>query len=169
MPPIPILAFPQNAAVEQAQTAADQAQMQAQMAADMARHQAEMSRDQAQMIRDAMRDAARAGGRPGTLMPPPFPDYASRRQQTFMFVGFIIVVIAAVAVLRPIMRAIGKRIEGAPNRDVLAGASTERLERIEQAVEAMAVEIERISEGQRFTTRLLSSRAEADAALVRRV
>jgi signal transduction protein with GAF and PtsI domain len=31
-----------------------------------------------------------------------------------------------------------------------------RLARIEQAIEAVAVEIERISEGQRFTTKLLS-------------
>jgi hypothetical protein len=31
-----------------------------------------------------------------------------------------------------------------------------RLERIEQAVDAIAVEVERISEGQRFTTKLLS-------------
>ena len=35
----------------------------------------------------------------------------------------------------------------------------ERLERIEQAIDAMAVEVERISEGQRFTTKLLSERA----------
>ncbi|MHB0948354.1 MAG: hypothetical protein ACYC3Q_11545 [Gemmatimonadaceae bacterium] len=34
----------------------------------------------------------------------------------------------------------------------------QRLARIEQAVEAVAVEVERISEGQRFTTRLLSER-----------
>jgi hypothetical protein len=34
-----------------------------------------------------------------------------------------------------------------------------RLERIEQAVDAIAVEIERISEGQRFTTKLLSERS----------
>ncbi len=33
-----------------------------------------------------------------------------------------------------------------------------RLERIEQAVDAIAVETERISEGQRFTTKLLSER-----------
>jgi hypothetical protein len=31
-----------------------------------------------------------------------------------------------------------------------------RLARIEQAVEAIAIEVERISEGQRFTTKLLS-------------
>ncbi len=35
----------------------------------------------------------------------------------------------------------------------------QRLARIEQAVDAVAVEVERISEGQRFTTRLLSERA----------
>ena len=35
----------------------------------------------------------------------------------------------------------------------------QRLERIEQAVDAIAIEVERISEGQRFTTKLLSDRA----------
>jgi hypothetical protein len=34
----------------------------------------------------------------------------------------------------------------------------ERLARIEGAVEAIAIEVERISEGQRFTTRLLTER-----------
>lgn len=44
----------------------------------------------------------------------------------------------------------------------------QRLERIEQAVDAIAIEVERISEGQRFTTRLLSERA-ADAKESRRL
>ena len=34
----------------------------------------------------------------------------------------------------------------------------DRLARIEQAVDAMAIEVERISEGQRFTTKLLAER-----------
>jgi hypothetical protein len=38
----------------------------------------------------------------------------------------------------------------------------ERMSRLEQAVEAIALEVERISEGQRFTTKLLSERAAAD-------
>ena len=37
--------------------------------------------------------------------------------------------------------------------------SEARLERIEQAVDSIAVEVERISENQRFTTRLLSDRS----------
>ncbi|HJQ21671.1 MAG TPA: hypothetical protein VJ867_15085 [Gemmatimonadaceae bacterium] len=37
-----------------------------------------------------------------------------------------------------------------------------RLERIEHAIDAMAIEVERISEGQRFTTKLLADRARAE-------
>ena len=44
---------------------------------------------------------------------------------------------------------------GAQTQDAMADA---RLERIEQAVDAIAIEIERISEGQRFTTKLLNER-----------
>lgn len=39
-----------------------------------------------------------------------------------------------------------------------AYTSDHRLERIEHAIDAMAVEVERISEGQRFVTKLLSDR-----------
>jgi hypothetical protein len=39
--------------------------------------------------------------------------------------------------------------------------STGGSERLEQAVEAIAIEVERISEGQRFTTKLLAERRDA--------
>ena len=39
----------------------------------------------------------------------------------------------------------------------------ERLARIEQAVDAIAVEVERISEGQRFTTKLLAEKSRESA------
>lgn len=38
--------------------------------------------------------------------------------------------------------------------------SDERLARLEQAVESIAIEVERISEGQRFVTKLMSDRAQ---------
>jgi hypothetical protein len=41
---------------------------------------------------------------------------------------------------------------------------TGRLERIEQSLEAVAIEVERISEGQRFTTKLLSEGRTSAAA-----
>jgi hypothetical protein len=47
----------------------------------------------------------------------------------------------------------------------LAGSPDEsrRLERLEQGVDAIAIEVERISEGQRFVTRLLSEAHDASA------
>ena len=38
-----------------------------------------------------------------------------------------------------------------------------RINRVEQIVEATAIEIERISEGQRFTTKLLSEKKEVES------
>ena len=46
------------------------------------------------------------------------------------------------------------------------GDTALRLERIEQAIEAMAVEVERISEGQRFVTKLLAERNSSPAAAI---
>src|ERR1700692_4795734 len=48
-----------------------------------------------------------------------------------------------------------KKEEGCQSEDVPTGTEA-RLARIEQAVDAIALEVERISEGQRFTTKLLS-------------
>src|SRR4051812_2395558 len=52
-----------------------------------------------------------------------------------------------------------------PARD---SASDERLARLEVAVESIAVEIERISEGQRFTTRLLNDQLQTPVARLER-
>ena len=67
----------------------------------------------------------------------------------------------------PIARAIARRIErgtgglgsGLPN-DVGA-----RLERMEQAIDAIAVEVERIAEGQRFVTRLMADQSPERVAI----
>jgi hypothetical protein len=40
-----------------------------------------------------------------------------------------------------------------------------RLERVEQAIEAIAIEMERVGESQRFLTRILSERPQAAQAL----
>jgi hypothetical protein len=49
-----------------------------------------------------------------------------------------------------------------PRATVVDLENSPRLQRIEQAIEAIAVEVERIGEAQRFTTKLLSDR-QADA------
>ena len=52
----------------------------------------------------------------------------------------------------------------APNQENLIAESSQRLERLEHGMEAIAIEIERVSEGQRFVTRLLSEQAPVGTA-----
>ena len=71
--------------------------------------------------------------------------------------GFFTTVIAlglGVPLVRAYVKSRERRLElPAPNFE-----NDRRLERIEAAVESMAIEIERISEGQRFVTKLLAER-----------
>ena len=71
----------------------------------------------------------------------------------------IISVIGITCVAFPIAIAIARKIwRSGLRRDPAAVApeSAQRMERLEQAVDAIAIEIERVSEGQRFVTRLLT-------------
>lgn len=66
--------------------------------------------------------------------------------------------IGATIVGLPIARALARRIDRQQATPSLPPESAARLERMEQAIDTIALEIERISEGQRFTTKLLSNR-----------
>ena len=149
----------EQAAAARAQ-AADAAHEAAMAAREQVRAQTQMIRDQAQMARDMERMRQEAipvihiGG----------PSRPTAREKT-MFAGFVIVVLAAVVIFYPLIRAFARRLEGGGRGAEVDLASAERLARIEQAVEAMAIEIERISEGQRFTTKLLAARAETPVSL----
>jgi hypothetical protein len=59
-------------------------------------------------------------------------------------------------ILLPIVRAFAKRVEHRSEPPRLPAEVTSRLERMEQAIDSIAVEVERISEAQRFATKLLS-------------
>lgn len=76
---------------------------------------------------------------------------------------FAMIATVSIAVGGPIARALAQRIAGAPRPAALPDDAQQRLERMEQAIEAIAVEVERIAEGQRFTTRLLSERQPVPA------
>jgi hypothetical protein len=70
---------------------------------------------------------------------------------------FIMLVFIAVGM--PLARAFARRMDRQGARAEPSPFPTDvsdRIERIEQAVEAIAIEVERVSEGQRFTTKLLS-------------
>jgi hypothetical protein len=61
-------------------------------------------------------------------------------------------------VLTTIVRAWARRGGGKASAAPTASMQDERMARIEQAMDAIALEVERISEGQRFTTKLLAER-----------
>ena len=71
--------------------------------------------------------------------------------------GMAMIVMLALGV--PFVRALTRRWERQSLQPAVPPEVTARLDRIEQAVDAVAIEVERISEGQRFTTKLLSDRA----------
>ena len=74
-------------------------------------------------------------------------------------------VMASVGLIVPISVGLARRLWRRPAAPVAPReaelVSSARLDRLEQSVDAIAIEIERISEGQRFVTRLLSERAGA--------
>jgi hypothetical protein len=81
--------------------------------------------------------------------------------------ALMITVFAGVAVIT-LVKAYAKKIEGqakAPLGMPAEGAA--RMERMERAIDSVAVEIERISENQRFLTKLLAERGESAPALPR--
>ena len=73
-----------------------------------------------------------------------------------------IIVTFTLAVLMPISIGFTRRLwrrSAAPPPSVPADAPNPRLDRIENAVDAIAIEIERISEGQRFVTKVMTERS----------
>ena len=69
-----------------------------------------------------------------------------------------IVIVLGIPLVIVHARKIWKRDSG--TQTTSSAPTDHRLERIEQAIDAMAVEVERIAEGQRFVTKLLSDRGQ---------
>ena len=63
--------------------------------------------------------------------------------------------------LLPLVRAYAKRVESRADAGRVPDEVKSRLESMEQAIDSIAVEVERISEGQRFTTRLLTEKTRS--------
>jgi hypothetical protein len=109
------------------------------------------------------RIAALRQGEPGTFVPPAFtieePRMFGYSRDEFVGGSILLMMLPlAIAVARLAWRR-GSRI-GRPAASVQEG---DRLARLEQAVEAVAIEVERIGESQRFQTRLMSEREAVTA------
>ena len=133
-----------------------------------------------QTVRDAQmaaeQAAAEAGKAQGTLVVPPLPPHTtSTGAPSFPFdvppraenvaVSFFIM-LAVIIIGSPIVRAFARRIEkGAPVAAPIPVEVKNQLQLISQSVDAIAIEVERISEGQRFATKMLADRAKDGTTL----
>lgn len=87
---------------------------------------------------------------------PPDPNLIVHEVFSWIIPGVVIMVLGL-----PIVRLITKWLEPKPVPPRELSTINGRLERIEAAVDAIAVEVERISESQRFTARLQSEQQSA--------
>jgi len=86
--------------------------------------------------------------------PPPIPDVPPMAMEV---VRMFFVTVAVIALGIPIIRAFTRRFERGPAPPPVAPPDVvDRLQRIEQAVEAVAIEVERIAEAQRFSAKLMA-------------
>jgi len=88
-----------------------------------------------------------------TTQQPPDMSQVIPPQAVDIAIGFFITC-AVIIVGWPISRALGRRFERRGTPPALEAGVTDQLQRIEQAVEAIAIEVERISESQRFLAKI---------------
>ena len=101
-----------------------------------------------------------APGQPTVLVGRHAADNIIPPQAVDISIAFFIM-IAVMVVGWPIARAFGRRIERRGQVATLDAGTMEQLQRIEQAVDAMSIEVERISESQRFMARLQRDASQA--------
>ena len=76
----------------------------------------------------------------------------------FYAIAVAVMAVAVATVAYPLARAWARRMEQRTAPNSTDAVASERMHRLEQSVEALTLEIERISEGQRYTTKLLTER-----------
>jgi hypothetical protein len=98
---------------------------------------------------------------------PPFMQQGIPPQAVDLAIGFFITC-AVMVIGWPIARAFGRRIEGRGGQAAAPDPGVaDQLQRIEHAVDAMAIEVERISESQRFMAKLQTSGSAQPAPVLR--
>lgn len=105
-------------------------------------------------------DVARAAGIPGAVVEDP-PEIRQGPPEEFFVLGGIFMVV----VMLPLSLAYARRIwrRSATVISSLPQEVVDRLTRLDHAVDSIAVEVERIGEGQRFMTRVLAEKGSASS------
>jgi hypothetical protein len=111
-----------------------------------------------QQIAASDASVARSAALPGATVEPPPPPRSGPPEEVFVLSGILIFV-----VVLPLTIAYARRIwrKGAGVVASIPKEIGERLTRIEQAIDAMAVEVERVGEGQRYMTRQMGEQQRA--------
>ena len=129
---------------------------QVRQARDIARQQA---KDFAKSVRNAAQDAGHtattapsASFDPSDLIPPQVVD------MTYAFFLCVAVCVVGFPIARGFARLMDRKVQF---KGVAAPDLTPQLHQLQESVDAMAIELERISEGQRFTAKLLADRSTA--------
>jgi hypothetical protein len=104
---------------------------------------------------------ANAAAVPGATVRPPPPPRSGPPEEAFALAGFL-----GLIVLLPLTIAFSRRIwrRSARAEVTLPPEMRDRMEALERGVEAIALEVERIGEGQRFVTQALVERVPAGRA-----
>ncbi len=108
--------------------------------------------DMEKQIAQADASVAQAAGVPGAIVPPPPRTQTGPPEEFFVFGGLVLI-----AAILPLSIGIARRIMSRGKHALspkVAQEMSDRLTRLEQAVDTVAVEVERIGEGQRFVTNL---------------
>lgn len=122
-------------------------------------------------IRNDIRNGVRSGGNPTINIPSDFNLRNAVPQGAVDISIAMFITMAFIIVGLPLARAFGRRMD-AQNQHRLSGASHigPQLEQLQQSVDAMSIELERITESQRFQSKLMAGRnekVEEPAKLVR--
>jgi hypothetical protein len=165
-------------AAAHAQQSREQAQQMREDAQRIREEALEAAREAQRAAQDAIREAREQARQDVRVMrvPPPVPPPGQEPHtavppwqhepeippQVVDIVGMLTFATAAVLILRPLMRAFANRFERRGASTALPPEVSAHMQRLEQAIEAVAIEVERISEGQRFTTKLLAERVGKD-------
>jgi len=88
------------------------------------------------------------------------PDVAIPQQAVDITIAFFLT-IAVIIIGLPLARAFARRMDRRSGPAQIPNEISSQLANLSQAVDAIALEVERISEGQRFTSRLLSEQRDA--------
>jgi len=113
-------------------------------------------------IADADAAVAKAAGVPGAAIDPPEPPRTGPPDQAWVLGGMFIIIVflpLSIAFARRIWKRGGQVVAALPKE------IAERLARVEQTVESTAIEVERIGEGQRFMTKVLTEHSPSALAL----